>query len=70
MVDLLRTTCKRYWQEQVESTLAQRLQAIDSLNQQLQQAPEQKQLTLTVLQDQETQLQTVLNYLREGRYVA
>jgi predicted GTPase/type II secretory pathway pseudopilin PulG len=70
MVDLLRTTCKRYWQEQVESTLAQRLQTIDTLNQQLQQAPEQKQATLATLQQQSEQVQAVLNSLKGKAYVA
>jgi predicted GTPase len=64
MLDLLRITCKRYWQEQVEATLAQRLQTVDDLTQQLQQAPEEKQAALLGFQQQLTQIQSVLNALR------
>jgi hypothetical protein len=64
MLDLLRITCKRYWQEQVEATLAQRLQTVDDLTQQLQQAPEEKQAALLGFQQQLTQIQSVLNVLR------
>lgn len=64
MLDLLRITCKRYWQEQVEATLAQRLQTVDDLTQQIQQAPEEKQAALLGFQQQLTQIQSVLNTLR------
>lgn len=66
MLNLLRTSCKRYWQEQVEGTLTERLQSIEILNQQLQQAPEQKQAMLAQLQQQLTQVQAVLESLKAG----
>lgn len=64
MIDLLRTTCKRYWQEQVEATLAQRLQTVDDLTRQLRQAPEEKKVALAGFQQQLTQIQFVLNTLK------
>jgi predicted GTPase len=70
MIDLLRTTCKQYWHDHVETTLMQRLQTIDTLNQQLQQAPEQKQATLAALQQQSEQVQAVLNSLQGKVHVA
>lgn len=70
MIDLLRTTCKQYWHDHVETTLVQRLQTIEDLGQQLQQAPEQKQAALAGLQQQVTQIQLVLNTLKAGSNVA
>ena len=69
MLDLLRNTCKHYWQDQVEITLAERLATIDALSQQLQLAPEQKQTALAGLQQQVADVQTVLNALKADRYV-
>jgi GTPase SAR1 family protein len=65
MVDLLRATCKRYWEEHVETMLTERLQTIETLNQQLQQAPEQRQAALAALQQQIMQIQTVLNSIKD-----
>ena len=69
MIDLLRNTCKHYWQVHVEMTLAQRLETIDALSQQLQQGPEQKQAALIGLQQQVTHVQAVLNALKVNSYV-
>jgi hypothetical protein len=44
--------------------LAQRLQTVDDLTQQLQQAPEEKQAALLGFQQQLTQIQSVLNTLK------
>lgn len=64
MLALLRQTCKGYWLDYVEKALTESLQRIDVLNVQLQQAPEQKQATLTGLQQQISQVQTVLNSIK------
>lgn len=64
MIDLLRTTCKRYWQDHVDTMLAQRLQTVDDLTQQLQQTPEKKQAALMIFQQQLSQIQSVLNVLK------
>jgi ribosome biogenesis GTPase A len=69
MIDLLRNTCKHYWQVHVEMTLAQRLETIDALSQQLQQGPEQKQAALVGLQQQMTHVQAVLNALKVNSHV-
>ncbi|UJS24069.1 hypothetical protein [Thiothrix winogradskyi] len=52
------------WQDHVDRMLAQRLQTVDDLTQQLSQAPEQKQTALAGLQQQLTQVQSVLNKLK------
>ncbi len=64
MTDLLRTTCKRYWQEHVDTTLSQRLQTVEDLTQQLSHSPEKKQLALAGFQQQLIQIQSVLNTLK------
>ena len=69
MLDLLRNTCKHYWQDHLEITLAERLATIDALSQQLQLAPEQKQAALAGLQQQVADVQTLLYALKAGRHV-
>ncbi len=69
MIALLRNACKRYWQDQVDSTLTQRLQTVDTLTAQLQHAPEQKQAVLAKLQTQQADIEAVLNTLEAASHV-
>lgn len=63
MLELLRKTCKNYWHDYVEKALEQHLQRIENLTLQLKEAPQQRQAMLASIENEITQIKSVLNTL-------